>query len=48
MKVEVSMSGYGQPMAAFHDLNMESITGGHVPFSRYQGHAVLVVNVASR
>lgn len=35
-------------MAAFHDLTMESITGEHVPFSRYEGHAVLVVNVASK
>jgi glutathione peroxidase-family protein len=35
-------------MAAFHDLTMESITGERVPFSRYEGHAVLVVNVASK
>lgn len=47
MKVEVMQSVYGQPMA-FHDLNMESITGEHVPFFRYQGQAVLVVNVASK
>lgn len=45
---------YGQRMAefrdltGFHDLTMESITGEHVPFSRYEGQAVLVVNVASK
>ena len=47
MKLDVVPPVYGQTMA-FHDLNMEAITGEHVPFFRYQGQAVLVVNVASR
>ena len=34
-------------MTEFHDLDMTSITGEQIPFSRYAGALVLVVNVAS-
>ena len=35
-------------MSAFHDFEMQSITGETVSFSDYAGKVVLVVNVASR
>ena len=34
-------------MSQFHELEMASITGEPVVFSRYQGQLCLVVNVAS-
>lgn len=35
-------------MPAIYDLEMTSITGDKVPFSDYQGQALLVVNLASQ
>lgn len=35
-------------MSAFHDFEMQSITGETVKLSEFAGKAVLVVNVASR
>lgn len=34
-------------MAAFHDLEMTSITGDQVSFDQFRGQFCLVVNVAS-
>jgi len=35
-------------MTSFFDLEAESITGGNVSFSEFEGNLSLVVNVASR
>ena len=35
-------------VSAFHDLEMQSITGEPVRFDRFKGQHCLVVNVASR
>ncbi len=35
-------------MAAFHDLEMRSITGEQVSFSKFRDQVCLVVNVASK
>jgi len=34
-------------VAPFHELTMESITGGDVSFADYEGSVCLAVNVAS-
>ncbi len=35
-------------MSAFHEIEMESITGEPVQLSKYQNNLCLIVNVASR
>lgn len=35
-------------MSRFHELEMASITGENVKFSRYEGDLCLAVNVASK
>lgn len=35
-------------MSAFHDFSATSLTGETIPFSRYRGQVVLIVNTASR
>ncbi len=35
-------------MSVFHELEMKSISGELVPFTRFAGKLCLVVNVASR
>jgi glutathione peroxidase-family protein len=36
-----------QPLSAFSDITMDSITGDSVSFNQYDGQVSLIVNVAS-